>query len=59
MPHCNKFHKGDDAPYHHVLYVTNKYRGAFDVLDPFDWEANKGLSKSAFHAATIKEIVSC
>ena len=59
MPYCKQFPGNNDAPYHHVLYVMNKYRGAFDVLDSFDWAANKGQSKSAFHAANIKEIVSC
>ncbi|KAM0902651.1 hypothetical protein ACQ4PT_019177 [Festuca glaucescens] len=54
MPYCNKMPGSQQK--HHVLYVMNKYRSTFDVLDSFDWSSHKELSRSSFHAADVKEI---
>jgi hypothetical protein len=55
MPYCKTMPGSQQK--HHVLYVMNKYRATFDVLDSFDWSSHKELSRSSFHAADVKEIV--
>lgn len=57
MPYCKTMPGSQQK--HHVLYVLNKYRATFDVLDSFDWSSHKELSRSSFHAADVKEIVCC
>jgi hypothetical protein len=47
---------------HYVMYVMNKCRGTFDVLDSKTWpkgkKGKKILARSVFHTAHIKETVS-
>ena len=55
MPYFKEFPGSNNA--HYALYVMNKYRATFDVLDSMEWKKGSNPSRSSFHKDT-KEIVS-